>query len=96
MDLNDFFNLEANTPSQIIFTFNLANLGVSIYVDDINRKALRTLSSSRLAYRGSPLQNNNLTNQLKFQYYFKLSQVVNIESNVKIPCRNYPNTDYII
>ena len=94
LDLSDFFNLEKHIPSQLLFTFNIVGVGVTIYVDDINRKASRTLRSSRLVYNGSPLQNLNLTKQLKFQYYFKLSQVINIDSNVKMPCRNYPNGEF--
>lgn len=96
LDLNDYFDLKLHTPVQVQFRFESNDgVGISLNVEDINRKASRNLRTSRLAYSGALMQNFNLSEPLKFQYFLKLSQTINLESNTKLPCRNYPNKDFL-
>ena len=79
LDLNDYFDLRQHTPLQIQFRFELDDgVGLSLNMEDINRKASRNLRTSKLSYSGSSMQNYNLLEPLKFQYFLKLSQTESI------------------
>ena len=89
-----FPNLYA--PKQIFIKFkNISkNLGVELYMLDINLASRRSLKSQLLAYSGPILVNSKLARIKEEKYILKITQTKEAEENKNTGCQDYPNEEY--
>ena len=79
----------------VIYFNKLHNLGVSLTIED-KEKSLkkRSLRSQTQEYDGSRIDIDDLASGMYKRFFLKLDQKKDMESDLGINCKNYPNDDF--
>ena len=97
IDMNNFFDFNKQVPSYIEFIFNrIPNLGVKIKIVDKKRSLTRrTLESSYFDYEGSPIEIENLTSGVFYEYTIKILEKIDLSLGNEKICKDYPTNEFL-
>ena len=96
LDLNDYFNLEHQTPLYFLITIRqVSGVGIWLVVEDrlksVSKRPLKTLEES---FKGYPLWIKNLNQEKYVSNLFKISQTIYSTRDANNPCVIYPTNQY--
>ena len=97
LDLEELFQINNTSIKKIFISFAVdknRNYGVSILLEENNRKSTRTLMSSKFAYNGPVIENQEMKNPRRISYSFQLFQTIFNEKNKNYLCHNYPTEKF--
>ena len=88
-------DLEARSIKFTGLEFNeKENIGVSLFIEEKNKKLKRSSLYSQYSYFGPPITIDNLADPRGLRLTIKLSQTINTDLNTELPCVNYPTSQY--
>ena len=97
MDITSYLDLKNNTPLYLFFRFKKAtDLSLTLHIED-KSKALsrRNLRSNKNDYKGDRVKIDLMKSiSMSQDYYFTISQTIDIESNKGKACTYYPTQDF--
>ena len=97
VDLNKIIEKERMTPHFILIFFKkVENVGISIKIVDRNRalrkRGLRSTQAKN--YEGDNVNVDDLLDPTYKSFFLTLSQIIYLEKESGINCRNYPNVEF--
>ena len=97
VDLNKIIEKERLTPHFILIFFKkVENVGISIKIVDRNRalrkRGLRSTQAKN--YEGDNVNVDDLLDPTYKSFFLTLSQIIYLEKESGINCRNYPNVEF--
>ena len=97
LDLNKIIEKERLTPNFILIFFKkVKNVGISIKIVDRNRalrkRGLRSTQAKN--YEGDNVNVDDLLEPTYKSFFLTLSQIIYLEKESGINCRNYPNVEF--
>ena len=96
VDLNDHFNFKMEVLYHVTFVmYKSPNLSIQLKIED-ERKSLtrRTLESQNFDYDGIPLEIENLTSPIFYDFTLALFETIHLESDSGQNCKNYPSEKF--